>query len=161
MTATTATTLLSDHFSLAEATASDTAARKGIDNSPPAEVIAVMERAATKLEKVRALLAAPLHINSWYRCSELNSAVGSNPTSQHLRGEAIDFIAPTFGDPLAICKAIIANKDLINFDQLILEHTWVHIGFAILNSAPKNQVLSLVANGGYATGLTDKFGKPL
>lgn len=154
--------MLSDHFSLAEAIASETAARHNLNNTPSPEVIKVMERAAVKLEKVRAALNnSPIRINSWYRCMPLNGYLNSKPTSQHPKGEAIDFIAPSFGTPADICKKLVENKELIGFDQLILEHTWVHISFAILNSAPRSQVLSLLADGSYASGITDKYGKPI
>ena len=155
-----ATVMLSPHFSLAEATTSDTAARQGIDNTPPQRTVLTMQLAAQKLEEVRALLGVPMHINSWFRCPQLNTAVGSSSTSQHPLGEAIDFIAPQFGEPLEICRAIIAAKDRIQFDQLILEHTWVHISFSILHGAPKYQVLSLLSSGHYASGLTNKDGVP-
>lgn len=153
--------MLSDNFSVGEAITSETAERNGIDNVPTTGTVVIMQQAATKLEKVRSLLGYPVHVNSWYRSPALNIAVGSKTTSQHLKGEAIDFICSQFGSPLDICKLIIANKDLINYDQLILEHTWVHISFSILQRQPKNQVLSLLATGGYATGLTDKKGNLL
>ena len=154
--------MLSEHFSLAEAITSQTAERHGLNNTPSPEVIVVMEKAAVKMEKVRVILNnSPIHVNSWYRGMAVNGYLKSTPTSQHTKGEAIDFICPKFGSPLDICRKIIENKDLIGFDQLILEHTWVHISFSILNSAPRGQVLSLLANGSYAVGLTDKQGKPL
>lgn len=151
---------LSDHFTLEEATASETAARDGLDNQPAPEVLEVMYKTAVKMEKVRNLLGdLPIHINSFYRSPAVNEAVGSKPSSQHTKGEAVDFICPTFGTPLDICKILIANKDLIGFDQLILEHTWVHISFAILSGKPRSQVLSLLTGGKYSVGLTDKSGK--
>lgn len=152
--------LLSDNFTLEEGTSSATATEHGIDNTPSIDTLEVMYKSATKLEKVRALLDKPIHVNSWYRCPELNTAVGSKNTSQHIKGEAIDFVSPAFGTPLDICNIIIANKDLIGFDQLILEHTWVHISFSILSGAPRGQVLSLLTGGKYAVGLTDADGKP-
>lgn len=154
-------TKLSPRFSFAEAIASQEAARRGIDNTPPTSIIAIMRQTAMEMECVRALLGVPVHVNSWYRSPELNAAIGSKPTSQHLKGEAVDFIAPDFGTPLAICKLIIKHKDTIPFDQLILEHSWVHISFAISSGKPRNQVLSLLATGGYSTGLTDNKGSPL
>lgn len=153
---------LSDHFTLEEAIASETAERNGINNIPDSDTIRVMQKTADKMEKVRALLGdSPLHINSWYRCPILNMKIGSQSTSQHLKGEAVDFICPKFGSPLAICKQIIEYKALIPFDQLILEHTWVHISFAILNGNPRGHVLSLLTNKKYAAGLTDLNGNPL
>lgn len=154
--------LLSEHFSLAEAIASETAERKGINNTPDSNVIKTMYKSAIGMEKIRVLLGnKPLHINSWYRCPELNSAIGSHQASQHLKGEAIDFIAPIYGDCVSVCKAIIASADIIRFDQLILEHTWVHVSFAILTCKPRNQVISLLATGKYSIGLTNKEGHNL
>lgn len=139
---------------------SQTAARLGIDNSAPEVILPVLQRTATKLEKVRALSGKPISVSSWYRCLALNEALKSKPTSQHIKGEAVDFISPEFGTPLDVCRLIIANVDLIRYDQLILEHTWVHISW---NSNPagiqRSQVLSLLATGGYANGLTTSSGE--
>lgn len=152
---------LSPHFTLAEAILSQQGARAGLDNTPPDSVITVMQEAARHMEIVRSILSAPITVSSWYRSPEVNALVGSKPTSQHRKGEAIDFISPTFGDPLAICRKIIEYKNYINYDQLILEHTWVHISFSITGGKARNQVLSLLQNGGYASGLTDKLGNKL
>ncbi len=150
---------LSLHFSLAEATASETAERSGISNQPSDHELEVMTQTAEHMELVRTILGAkPLHINSWYRCLELNRAIGSKDTSQHIQGCAVDFIAPCYGEPLTICRKLIELVDQVQFDQLILEHTWVHISFAIPSSKPRHQVLSLIEGGHYATGLTDKHG---
>lgn len=153
---------LSEHFTLAEAVTSDSAARRGIDNShPPAEVVATACKTAVKLEKVRALFNLPIHINSWIRCPELNAALGSKPTSQHITGEAVDFIIPTYGSPLDVCKKLVANSELIRWDQLILEHTWIHISWkATPNAIQRLEVLSLTSSGKYVPGLTDTNGKP-
>lgn len=153
---------LSEHFTLAEVTASDTATAQGINNTLPDQLIFTVDKVATAMERVRAALGNnPIHINSWYRSPALNKAVGSKPSSQHIAGEAVDFICPDFGGPASICKKLIELKDLIRFDQLIMEGTWVHISFAISTGKPRNQVLSLLRNGNYAQGLTDKQGHPL
>lgn len=155
-------TKLSEHFSFAEACYSDTATAQGIANIIPPQVIPVVEKTAIGMERVRAALGnKAIHINSWYRSSALNKAVGSKPSSQHIAGEAVDFICPDFGTPVSICKKLIELKDLIRFDQLIMEGTWVHISFAISTGKPRNQVLSLLRNGNYAQGITDKQGHPL
>jgi Peptidase M15 len=151
---------LSEHFTLQEATTSDTAARKGINNSsPPKEVKEVLYRTATRLEKVRLILKSPIHINSWYRCPELNSLLGSKSTSQHILGEAVDFICPQYGSPVEVCKAIIKETGLIRFDQLILEHTWIHISWKYDPNIPqRGEVLSLLQDGSYTKGLTSPTG---
>lgn len=154
---------LSDHFTLEEATVSQTASRLGIDNTHvgPSVLIAAT-KTATKMEKVRVLLASPITVTSWIRCLDLNRALGSKDTSQHIQGEAVDFICPAFGSPLDICKKLIEQKLLVNWDQLILEHTWVHVSWnSIPNGTQRNSVLSLLQSGGYANGLTDKLGNTL
>lgn len=136
---------ISVHFDLDEATASDTAVRKGIDNTPSDTVLQNMRAAAASLELVRALLLVPVLINSWFRCLLLNRAIGSSDTSAHVEGWAIDFKAPAFGTPKVICEAII--KAGIKFDQLIFEGTWVHISF---DPRMRMQVLSATFVNGKA-----------
>ena len=120
---------LSEHFTLEEATFSDTAVRQGINNQPSAKQFANMTLAAEGMEKVRALLGKGIHINSWLRLPELNVAVGGSKVSSHMDGWAIDFTCSGFGDPLAVCKAIEASD--IKFDQMIHEYgRWTHISFA-------------------------------
>jgi hypothetical protein len=134
--------MLSPHFSLAELTASDTAARLGIDNTPPPDARAALVRTALGLETVRALLGVPLLVSSGYRCPALNKLVGGQPNSQHMRGEAADFTAPQYGPPAAIVKRL---DDYRMFDQLILEFgRWVHVSFA---DKPRREVLVIDAKG--------------
>lgn len=143
---------LSQHFTLDEATFSETAVRKGIDNTPSATVIANMVKASAGMEMVRDVLRAPVHISSWFRCLLLNRAVGSSDTSGHRQGWSIDFKAPKFGTPKEICEAIVRAG--IKFDQLIYEGTWVHISF---DPAMRGQVLTAVFKPGkktvYLTGI--------
>lgn len=153
---------LSEHFTIAEAVHSDKAVELGIDNIPSRDVLWVMEKTAICMERVRASLSnLPISVSSFYRSPEVNAAVGSKSTSQHLLGEAVDFICPAFGTPVEICRKLIELHDLIRFDQLILEHSWVHISFAIAPRSNRNQVLSLLSTGGYANGLTNKNGVKL
>lgn len=141
--------MLSDHFSLAEFTASDTAARAGIDNEPSPDILENLRWNAANLEAVRSLLGVPLHITSGYRCPALNTLVGSKPTSAHIHGLAADFIAPAFGKPIDVCDKIAASG--IPFDQLIHEFgRWTHIGWTKLGEHPRRQVLTINASGTHA-----------
>jgi len=120
---------LSEHFTLEEATFSDTAVRQGIPNLPDDKQLENMKIAAEGMEKVRALLGKGIHINSWLRLPAVNVAVGGSKISSHMDGWAIDFTCAGFGDPLAVCKAIEASG--IKFDQMIHEYgRWTHISFA-------------------------------
>jgi len=135
---------LSTHFSLAEFTTSQTAARRGIDNTPPPEVMAALHRTALGLEMVRALIQAPIQITSGYRSPALNKAVGGSARSQHTRGEAADIVAPGFGTPAELVRAIVAHPE-IAFDQCILEFgSWCHISFT---DKPRRQALIIDRSG--------------
>ena len=126
--------MLSDHFSLAEFTKSQTAIRKGIRNDPNDAAIENMRLLCENiLEPVRQHYDIPFTLNSGFRCLALNEAVGSSSRSQHVTGQAADFEIPT-----------IANKDLahwimdnLDYDQVLLEFYkegdpssgWVHCSY--------------------------------
>lgn len=115
------------HFTLEELTFSDTAIRKGIDNTPSSQIIANLTTLAIGLEDVRKLLNAPIRINSGYRSSKLNAAIGGAKQSAHMEGYAADFTCSEFGTPLEIVTAI---KDAgIECDKCIFEGSWVHVSF--------------------------------
>lgn len=119
---------LTQHFALEELVFSSTAQRLNIDNTPDSDTIQRLMVTAMGLEKIRALLGAPLHIDSGYRCPTLNKAVGGVPDSAHISGYAADFICPEFGSPLTIARTIAGSG--INFDQCIVEcNQWVHVSF--------------------------------
>jgi len=153
-------TQLTEHFTLEEAQITN---HREIDNIAPMVIIPVLMKTAMGMERVRACLEdKSIIVSSWYRCPELNKAVGSGPTSQHPKGEAVDFISPAYGSPLKIVRKLAENQILIRFDQLILEHTWVHISFqSNPDVKPRGQVLTLLSNKKYAQGITDKNGVPV
>ncbi|VVE77373.1 D-Ala-D-Ala carboxypeptidase family metallohydrolase [Pandoraea sputorum] len=138
------------HFTLAELTHSQTADRRGIDNAATDEAVTNLTRVAQTLERVRVLLGSrPITISSGYRSPDLNRAVGGAHNSAHLCGLAADFICPGYGTPLQICKAIAASN--IDFDQLIQEGTWVHLGLAQPGQKNRRQVLTAKFANGVAT----------
>lgn len=143
---------LSEHFSLIEFTHSQTAKRRGIDNSPPAPVLVRLRNTARMMEKVRAILGAPIMVSSAYRSPELNVAVGGSRTSDHVTGNAIDFVCPKFGSPFDVCRELARHKAALNYDQLIHEYgDWVHISFG--PRARKQDLTILNAKQGYLTGI--------
>ena len=126
---------LSNNFSLNELTKSQTAERKGIDNTPSAEHQENLKSLCTHvLQPVRDHFGQVVSVSSGYRSPELCTAIGSKITSQHAKGEAADF--EIFG---------VSNKELadwihynVNYDQLILEYWkesdpnsgWVHCSYS-------------------------------
>ena len=138
---------LSRHFTLDEFLASDYAIRHGIDNTPTPEIEAALANTAQGMERVRAVLQQPIHINSGYRCPKLNSAIGGSKSSQHMKGEAADFICPEFGTPFQVAQEVAAHESEILFDQCILEYPpkgWVHVSFS---ENPRGQVMTIVKSG--------------
>lgn len=146
---------LSEHFSWAEACITQ---QRGLDNTIPESLEANIVLVSKQMERVRALLNVPVTVSSWYRSPEVNKAVGGAKKSDHMSGLAVDFIAPKFGSCAQIVKMISSYPELIHFNQLILEHSWVHISFSNPVAEGKREVLSLLQSGGYSLGITDKFG---
>jgi len=140
---------LSEHFSLDELTLSETAARKGLDNTPDAKTKDNLIRLASTLERIRALVGKPVNISSGYRSPEVNKAVGGSATSSHVKGLAADINVP--GMKPAALAAIIKSSDII-YDQVILEYDrWVHIGLS--ESKPRMELLTIRTGTGYMKGI--------
>jgi len=139
---------LTDHFTLEEMTASQTAVERGIDNTPGPDERVNLIKLAAMLEQVRTLLGQPVHVSSAYRSPELNVAVGGVPTSHHCHGAAADIEVPAFGTPLEVCRAIEASD--IPFGQLIHEFgSWTHI--SIMPVPDKvNRVITIDKHGTHA-----------
>lgn len=139
---------LSSHFTLDEFIISQTACRRGIDNTPSKEIVDKLRRTAQGLEAVRIRLGgAPISVSSGYRCPVLNEMVGGAKDSQHMLGEAADIICPRFGTPVAVAFAL--RDSGIEYDQLILEYAdkgsgWVHVSFA---DHPRHEALRIDASG--------------
>lgn len=116
---------LSANFKLSEVLNSNTARAKGLANDPSPEVEANLERLCREaLEPIRALVG-PLKINSGYRSDAVNKAVGGSITSAHSFGLAAD-LNPLKGTWKQLMDAVIASGPVL--DQIIFEHTWVHVG---------------------------------
>ena len=122
---------LSENFTLEELIRSNTAERMGIDNVPKDEKVVENLRSLCLevLQPLRDYVGAPVHINSGYRCPELNIVVGGVKNSQHCRGEAADIriVSPKQGREWAAWI-----EDNCRFDQMLLERNksgavWLHV----------------------------------
>jgi hypothetical protein len=116
-------TKLSEHFTLREFIISQTAERKGIDNSIPNDKIMknIKSLVENVLEPLRRFTRSPIIITSGYRSPELNKAIGGSPKSnRELYKSFID----------AWQSGIIRG-----FDQLIWEFgtdyepAWIHVSY--------------------------------
>lgn len=145
---------MTPHFTLAELTASETAERHGIDNTPTPEHLENLQRLAEFLETVKAALGGkPVMINSAYRGPAVNEKVGGSKSSQHMIGCAADLRIPGM-NPDQVCRAIIAAD--LPFDQLIREFYdpaktaggWTHVSVTnTAGSTPRKQALIIDKTG--------------
>jgi hypothetical protein len=127
---------VTEHVSYKEATKSNTAIRKGIENTPSGEQMENIKLLCEKVfEPLREHVGGPIAINSLFRSVELNRAIGGSSSSQHcaINGAAMD-IDDTLG---YMSNADMFNfiKDNLDFDQLIWEYgnednpDWVHVSY--------------------------------
>lgn len=145
---------ITPHFTLGQLTASRTASRLGLDNRPGPEAMDhLVHVLAPGLQRVRDLIGVPLIVQSGYRAPALNRAVRGSPTSAHMQGLAADVVAPALGEPLLLAQRIAPHLAELGLDQLILEPTWVHLGWPPATRQARRQVLTFAAGRGFVAGL--------
>jgi len=125
---------LTNNFSLKELTVSETATRKGLDNTPNEAITANLKTLAeTILQPLREHYGKSVKVNSGYRSPDVNASVGGSKTSDHCKGQAADIeIAGVANGDLAQYIA-----DNFKFTQVILEFYtqgipdsgWVHVSY--------------------------------
>lgn len=133
-------TKFDESFRLQEYTHSETAIRFNINNIPSDEAIGNLKF----LHKIRLQLenqiGGKLIITSAFRCLELNKKIGSSDNSQHIKGEAMDFICLGY-TPKDLFE-FIKNKAEFEYDQLILEfNQWIHL--SVKKDGNRKQVLEI------------------
>ena len=127
---------LSKNFNLLELTKSQTAERKGIDNTPsPAHQRNLKSLCTSILQPVRDHFSRVVSVSSGYRSEELCVAIGSKTTSQHAKGEAADF------EIYGLSNGELAEwiRENLDYDQLILEFWspenpnsgWIHCSYSL------------------------------
>ena len=143
---------LTENFSLEELIKSQTAVRKGIDNTPgPEHQDNLKSLCEMILQPIRDHFGQVVSVSSGYRSQELCVAIGSSTQSQHAKGQASDF--EIFG---------VSNKELadwidenLDYDQLILEYWkgedepnsgWVHCSYT--NGSNRKQYLRAYKENG-------------
>jgi hypothetical protein len=149
---------LSANFSLGELTKSETAIRKGIDNSADEIVTAHLQALVDNvLQPVRDKFGS-VKVTSGYRSPLLNSSIGGSKTSHHCYGFAADFEVVGMDNR----ELAIWIRDTLEFTQLILEFYtagdpnsgWVHCSYDAKDL--KKQVLTATKVDGktkYVTGI--------
>lgn len=150
---------LSANFTLKELTDSDTAKKKGLDNTPTLQVIENLTVLAEKiLQPVRDHYGKSVKVNSGYRSPEVNASVGGSKTSDHCKGQAADIeINGVANGDLAewVSKNLKFTQVILEFyTQGIPDSGWVHVSYDPDNL--KCQVLTAIKQDGktvYLPGL--------
>lgn len=135
------------YFSLAELTQSQTATRKGLNNTPNATIKQHLNELVDNiLDPLREAWGSPIVISSGYRSPKVNKAVGGSTTSAHVTGYAADTY-PANGNMKEyqeFVKEFLKDK---NFDQYICEYpkkgiaSWIHIGYKNSKGLQRKQYL--------------------
>lgn len=126
---------LTKNLRLSECVKSDAALRAGINNWPTDKNIIENLRAVAQhvWQPVRDHYNFPMSPSSGYRSVEVNRLIGGSKTSQHVKGEALDFEVPGVSNFEVACWI----RDNCEFDQLILEFYtpgvpnsgWIHASY--------------------------------
>lgn len=143
---------ISKHISYAEGVKSNTAKRKGIDNTPPLQVLMNMKLVAEEcFEPLRRKHGKPIGISSFYRSPELNTAIGGSKTSDHCKGCAIDIDADIYNNGITNKEIFEWLRANVEFDQLIWEYgtddnpAWVHVSYRARGN--RGQVMRASSSG--------------
>lgn len=150
---------LTQNFSLAEMTKSDTALRLGLENEPDDQQLSALTTLCERvLQPVRDYYGMGVKVNSALRTLPVNRAIGSSDNSHHVRGMAADIEIP------GVANAELAQwiVDNLEFTQVILEFYtpgipdsgWVHVSY--VPEDLRKQVLTATKQNGktvYLPGL--------
>ena len=153
---------LSPHFCLDEFTKSSTAIKHGIKNTPPQEAVDNLKALCLGcLEPLRKELGLPVVITSGYRTKALNSMLAhSSERSQHMLGQAADFYVaepkdlnlepgtlnpakPTRRELLIKAFRLIILDESIDYDQLILYPSFIHVSYVSRERNRRNILLGM------------------
>ncbi len=141
---------LTEHFTLDELTASSTATRLGLDNTPESFIVDNLKDTAAMLERIRTVLGKPIIVTSGYRSPAVNKAVGGVTSSDHAQGMAADIVCPAFGTPYEVAKKIAPQVVALNIGQIILEgikgKKWIHVSTRTPAKAG-NRVITITDSG--------------
>ena len=154
---------LTKNFRLYEFLKSDAAARSQVltdrQFNPPTEVVANLRITAAILQQVRDFYGLPIRVSSGYRCPEVNTIIGSISTSQHCKGEAVDFepldINAKEVDGTGYKRVGLWIRDNIQFRQMIKEFgtsqcpSWLHLAHRVKDNKKECLEIGKHTDGNY------------
>jgi len=134
---------VSDHFTWEQVQATS----KDIENEIPYQHCSNAVRLAEEVLEPLWVFIGPIRVNSWFRCPQVNAAVGGEKTSAHLEARAAD-IVPT-GDVFSKFKMALTMLDELPIDKIIFEKRrseWIHVQVAKEGSAPRRLAFTAKPN---------------
>lgn len=124
--------MITKNFSWKEVTRSQTCDKLKINNMPgPMERANLQALVVNVMQPLRDAMGRPIRVTSGFRSEECNAKIGGEPTSQHRKGQAIDFQDPSGN----LAEMFYYIKDNLPFDQLIWEKGntiqphWIHVSY--------------------------------
>ena len=128
------------NFKISELIKSDTAIKNNINNMPDINSLDnLLDLIFYCLQPIRDKIKKPMIITSGFRSNLVNKLVKGVSNSQHLKGQAADFIINGMTPAQIIEKIKTCN---IDFDQLINEYDrWVHVSYNKNNN--RKQILKI------------------
>lgn len=140
------------HFKLSEFVSSETAEKQGIENNPSPEAVENLRLLSIHtLEPLREALGLPIVITSGYRCKALNDLIAHHSQrSQHMEGRAADFYVNGSSHRELLIEAFrtIITSPEIDYDQLIIYPTFIHVSFVSHNDN-RHKIMSANGQGTY------------
>lgn len=118
-------------FKMSELIHSDTAVKLNINNMPNIQALdCMLDVIYYVLNPTRKYFNLPIIVTSGYRCSILNAKVGGKNNSQHLKGQAVDFVIKNCD----LHKVFEYIRDNLEYDQLLFErdskgNKWIHVSY--------------------------------
>ena len=111
---------------------SDTATVCNINNMPNIQAIDKMQDLIHYVLQPVRLKFGAIHITSGFRCKTLNQKVGGAVNSEHLYGQAADFVM--YNLKINLHDVFVYIKDNLEYNQLLFERNskgdiWVHVSY--------------------------------
>jgi hypothetical protein len=123
--------LSAPNFKYREFIKSGTASRYNITNEPTEEQWQNIEVVASQIIQPVRNEFGGIRITSGFRCPELCIKIGSSKTSNHAKGQAVDFEPIDDIPMIKILEWIVENCE---FRELIAEffpHGWIHVAYRL------------------------------
>lgn len=129
---------LSKNFTLKEMCASLTAELYNIKNEPTQKDVDNLTRLCQSvLQQARDDFGKPIHVNSGFRCKELNEKVGGKKNSYHLKGQAADLHVDNEKEGFFLSALLLRSKytDLVLLEKRKGRY-WIHVQWSM---APRHK----------------------